>query len=175
MDIDNGKIKYYNIRKYKFWGEFMVALGIVTLLLTSYMMVYYAYLARHTDRDVSFFMSVGLISMIMNLCTNVGGNFGIAWLYFGIAILFIGLGFAVSTSGSIAFYTSIGPWFKTQFSDVKTAGFNALSAVVFPAGIALFFTYFKKDRVFANNCGKAALWGILLWGLLLWAILGLVL
>ncbi len=153
----------------------MVALGVVTLLLTSYMMVFYAYLAKHTDRDVSFFMSVGIISIFMNLCTNAGGNFVIAWAYFVIALAFIALGFAVSKSGSVAFYTSIGPWFKTQFSDLKSAGFNTLSAVVFPAGIALFFANYKKDRAFANACGKASLWGILLWGLLLWAILGLVL
>ena len=139
----------------------MVALGVVTLLLTSYMMVFYAYLAKHTDRDVSFFMSVGIISIFMNLCTNAGGNFGIAWAYFVIALAFIALGFAVSKSGSVAFYTSIGPWFKTQFSDLKSAGFNTLSAVVFPAGIALFFANYKKDRAFANACGKASRWAIL--------------
>lgn len=153
----------------------MVALGVITLLLTAYMMVFYAYLARHTDRDVSFFMSVGMISVIMNLCTNAAGIFGLAWLYFAVALAFIGLGFAVSTSGSIAFYTSIGPWFKTQFSDAKSCAFNALSAVVFPAGIILYFVCYKKNREFACQCGKAALWGILLWGLLLWMILGLVL
>lgn len=153
----------------------MVALGVITLLLTSYMMVYYAYLARHTDRDVSFFMSIGIISIVMNLCTNAAGNFGLAWLYFVIALAFIGLGFAISTSGSIAFYTSIGPWFKTQFSDAKNWGFNLLSSVLFPAGITLFFVNYNKDRSFACACGKASLWGILVWGLLLWAILGLVL
>ena len=153
----------------------MVALGIVTLVLTAYMMIFYAYLSRHQDRDVSFFMSVGLISMIMNLCTNAGGNYGIAWLYFIIAIAFIALGFAVSVSDTIGFYTSIGPWFKAQFSDIKTCGFNVLSAVCFPAGIALYFVNYKKNVTLAKNCGKAALWGILLWGLLLWAILGIAL
>lgn len=153
----------------------MVALGVITLLLTAYMMVYYAYISRHTDRDVSFFLSVGIISMIMNLCTNASGNFVLAWLYFIIAIAFIGLGFAVSTSGSIAFYTSIGPWFKAQFSDMKTCGYNALSSIIFPAGIVLYFVNYKKDHAFACRCGKAALWGLLVWGLLLWAILGLVL
>ncbi|MDE7373592.1 MAG: hypothetical protein K2N18_05975, partial [Clostridia bacterium] len=102
----------------------MIALGIITLVLTAFTLVFYAYLSRHTDRDVSFFMSVGIISIIMNLCTNGMGIFGLAWLYFVIALAFIGLGFAVSTSGSIAFYTSIGPWFKTQFSDAKVWGFN---------------------------------------------------
>ena len=153
----------------------MIALGVVTLLLTAYMLVYYAYLSRHTDRDVSFFMSVGVISMIMNLCTNAAGKFTLAWLYFVIALAFIGLGFAVSTSGSVKFYTSIGPWFKTQFTDIKTCGFNVLSSVVFPAGIALYFANYKKNRAFACECGKAALWGILLWAVILWAILGLVL
>lgn len=153
----------------------MIALGIITLVLTSFMMVYYAYLSRHTDRDVSFFMSIGIISIILNLYTNQIGLFGIAWLYFVLALAFIGLGFAVSTSGSIAFYTSIGPWFKTQFSDAKTCGLNVLSLAFFPAGIVLFFTLYKKDRALALSCGKCSLWGILLWGLLLWAILGLVL
>ena len=153
----------------------MVALGIISLLLTAYMLIYYAYISRNTDHDVSFFMSVGIIFMIMNLCTNASGNFGIAWLYFGAAILFIGLGFAVSTSGSIGFYTSIGPWFKEQFSDMKSCGFNVLSAVCFPAGIALYFVNYKKNLTFANACGKAALWGVLLWALLLWAILGIAL
>ena len=153
----------------------MVALGIVTLILTSYMMIFYGYLSRNTDRDVSFFMSVGLISMVMNLCTNASGNFGIAWLYFVVALAFIALGFAVSTEGSIGFYTSMGPWFKTQFSDMKTCGMNVLSAVCFPAGIALYFVNYKKNLTFANACGKAALWGVLLWAILLWAILGIVL
>ncbi len=153
----------------------MIALGIITLVLTCYMMVQYAYVSRHTDKDVSFFLSVGIISIIMNLCTNAAGKFGLAWLYFGLALAFIGLGFAVSTSGTVKFYTSIGPWFKTQFSDIKSCGFNVLSSVCFPAGIALFFVNYKKNRVFANQCGKAALWGLLLWAVILWAILGLVL
>ena len=153
----------------------MVALGIVTLVLTAYMMIFYGYLSRNTDRDVSFFLSVGIISMLMNLCTNAAGIFGIAWLYFVIALAFIALGFAVSTSSTIGFYTSIGPWFKEQFSDMKACGYNVLSAVCFPAGIALYFVNYKKDLSFANACGKAALWGVLLWGLLLWAILGVAL
>ena len=109
----------------------MIALGVITLLLTSFMTVYYAYLSRHTDRDVSFFMGIGISSIVMNLCTNTAGIFGLAWLYFAVALAFIGLGFAVSTSGSIAFYTSIGPWLKAQFSDMKSCAFNALSAAVF--------------------------------------------
>lgn len=176
MYIDNDKIKYYNVYKYIiFWGKIMVALGVITLLLTSFMMVYYAYLSRHTDRDVSFFMSVGIISIIMNLCTNASGNFALAWLYFIIALAFIGLGFAVSVSGSIGFYTSIGPWFKAQFADLKTLGYNVLSSVIFPAGITLYFVNYKKDHAFACTCGRASLWGLLVWGLLLWMILGLVL
>ena len=156
-------------------GNYMIALGVITLLLTSFMTVYYAYLSRHTDRDVSFFMSIGIISIVMNLCTNTAGIFGLAWLYFAVALAFIGLGFAVSASGSIAFYTSIGPWLKAQFSDMKSCAFNALSAAVFPAGVILYFANYKKNREFACQCGRAALWGVLLWGLLLWMILGLVL
>lgn len=152
-----------------------LALGIITLIMTSFIMIYYGYLAKHTDRDVSFFMSVSIISIIMNLCTNASGKFGLSWVYFAIALLFFGLGFAVSASGSVSFFASSGPWFKKQFSSAKIWGFNVLSAVVFPAGIVLFFVNYKKNREFACQCGKAALWGILLWALILWAILGLVL
>lgn len=153
----------------------MVALGIVTLVLTSFMLIFYGYLSKHTERDVSFFLSVGVISIVMNLCTNAGGLFVLSYLYLAIAVLFLALGFAVSTSQTIAFYTSIGPWFKTTFTNTKLIGWQLLSFILFPAGIVLFFVYYKKNREFANQCGKAALWGLLLWGLLLWAILGIVL
>ena len=153
----------------------MVALGIISLVLTVFMLIYYAYLANHTDRDVSFFISVGLISIVMNLCTNIAGLFTLAALYLVVALLFIGLGFAVSTSGSIAFYTSIGPWFKKQFSSTKIWGYNLLCSVVFPAGIVLYFVNHGKNRELACQCGRAAIWGVLCWAILLWAILGLVL
>jgi len=153
----------------------MAALGVITLFLTAYMLIFYAYMARHAERDVSFFMGVGIISMIMNLCTNAGGLFGIAWLYFVIALAFIGLGFAVSVKDAVGFYTSIGPWFRSTFSDMKLVGFEVLSAIVFPAGIAIYFAKYRSDRALALATGKSALWGIVLWGFLLWMILGLVL
>lgn len=153
----------------------MVALGVITLFLTAYMLVFYGYMSRHCERDVSFFLSVGLISMVMNLCTNAAGNYGIAWLYFIIAIAFVALGFAVSVQDSVAFYTSIGPWFKKTFSDMKLVGFEVLSAIVFPAGITLYFVNYNKDRSLALATGKSALWGIVLWAFVLWMVLGLVL
>jgi hypothetical protein len=153
----------------------MEALGIVTLLLTGFVIVYYAYMASHTDRDVSFFLSVSILSMFMNLCTNTAGFFAIAWLYLGIGVLFIGLGFAVGARETTAFYASIGPRLKSTFTDVKRIGWQTLSLVVFPAGIALYFVHYKKDFAHAKVCGRCALWGLLLWGLLLWTVLGLVL
>ncbi len=153
----------------------MAALGVITLFLTAYMLVFYAYIARHSERDVSFFMSVGIISMIMNLCTNAGGLFSLAWLYFAIALAFIGLGFAVSVHDAIGFYTSIGPWFRSAFSNMKLVVLKVLSAIVFPAGAVIYFAKYRSDRTLALATGKSALWGIVLWGFLLWMILGLVL
>lgn len=153
----------------------MVALGVITLFMTGFMLIFYAYMAKNSDHDVSFFLSVGLISMVMNLCTNAGGNFGIAWLYFIIAILFVALGFAVSVSETIGFYTSIGPWFKRTFTNTKLIGWQVLSMAIFPAGIALYFTRYKTQPEPAKTCGRCALWGIVIWAVLLWMILGLAL
>ena len=153
----------------------MAALGIVTLVLTCFMLVFYGYIDRHSDRDVSFFMSVGIISLVMNLFTNGGGLFGLAWLYFIIALAFLGLGFAVSVPASVGFYTSIGPWFKATFTDRWSIGWRILSLVIFPVGIVLFFVWFESRPKLARMCGQAAIWGLLLCALLLWAILGIVL
>lgn len=153
----------------------MAALGVITLFLTGFVLVYYGYMAKHSDHDVSFFLSVGLISMVMNLCTNAAGNFVIAWLYFVLAIVFVGLGFAVSVPETVGFYKSIGPWFKTTFTNTRLIGWQILSLIIFPAGIALYFTWYKTKSELAKICGACALWGLLLWALLLWMILGLVL
>ena len=153
----------------------MQVLGIITLVLTAFMMIFYAYLANHTERDVSFFLSVGIISMVMNLITNTMGVFELSWLYLIIAVAFIALGFAVSVSASVGFYASIGPYFKGKFTDGKLIGWQILSAACFPAGIALFFTWYRSKHDLARECGKCSLWGLLVLLLLLWAILGLVL
>ncbi len=153
----------------------MAALGVITLFLTGFMLVYYGYLSRHTEKDVSLFMSVGLISMVMNLCTNSAGTFMIAILYLVVAVAFLGLGFLVSTDGSIAFYTSIGPWFKQTFTDTALIGWKILSFVLAPVGIVLFFVYYNSKPDFAKTCGACGIWGLLVWLLLLWMILGLVL
>ena len=153
----------------------MIALGVITLFLTGFALVFYAYLANNSERDVSFFLSVGLISMVMNLCTNAGGIFGLAWMYLGIAVLFIGLGFAVDTECAVAFYQSIGPWFKNTFTNTKLIGWQILSTVLFPVGIALHFVWYGKKTDVATVCGRCGAWGLLLWGILLWMILGLVL
>lgn len=153
----------------------MAALGVITLFLTGFVLVYYGYMAKHSDHDVSFFLSVGMISMVMNLCTNAAGNFLIAWLYFVLAIAFAALGFAVSVPETVGFYTSIGPWFKKTFTNTKLIGWQILSMAIFPAGIALYFVWYKTKTELAKTCGVCALWGLLLWALLLWMILGLAL
>ena len=152
----------------------MVALSIITLVLTVYTLIYYAYLNKHTERDVSFFLSVGIISIVMNLCTNAGGIFQLAWLYLIIAVAFLALGFAVSVPHTIGFYASIGPWFKNTFSNKGVIGWQILSLCPL-AGIPLYFAWYKSKHSLACTCGKSALWGLLLIALLLWAILGVAL
>ena len=153
----------------------MIALGIVTLVLTSLMIVYYCYIANHTDEhDVSFFISVGLISMVMNLCTNAAGFFGIAWLYLIIAVAFLGIGWLIDLESSKGFYMSIGPWFRNTFTG-SLIGWQLASFVLFPVGAVVYFAKYGRDAVLAKACGRAALFGLLCVLLLLWAILGLVL
>ena len=153
----------------------MAVLAFFTLVLTCFMLVFYGYLDRHTERDVSFFLSVGIISLVMNLFTNAGGVFGLAWLYLIVAVAFLALGFAVSVPASVGFYTSIGPWCKTTFTDKANIGWRILSLVCFPAGIVLFFVWYESKPELAKKCGQCGIWGLLIWAILLWAILGLVL
>lgn len=153
-----------------------LVLSVITLFLTVFVLIFYSYLFRNTDHDVSFFLSVGIISIIMNLFTNGGGIYELGFLYLGIAVVFLPLGFAVDKDATIAFYTSIGPWFKKTFSDTKLLGWQALS-LLFPAGAALYFMWYKDEgkHALALECGKCALWGLLFLALILWAILGLAL
>ena len=153
----------------------MEIFGIATIILTVFVLIFYAYLDRHTERDVSFFLSVSIISLVMNLFTNGGGIFGLCYLYLAIAVLFLGLGFAVSVQDTVGFYTSIGPWFKQTFTNKEVIGWQILSFLCFPAGIVLYFKWYKTNPVLAKFCGKCGIWGLLLWALLIWAILGLVL
>ncbi len=153
----------------------MAALSVITLVLLVFMLIFYAYLANNSDHDVSFFLSVGLILLIMNLCTNASGSYGLSWLYLVVSLLFLGLGFAVDARNSTAFYKSIGPWFKTTFTDTAVLGWKALSMVVYPAGMVCYFVLYREKPELARTCGKCALWGLLLWAVILWAILGLAL
>ncbi len=147
-----------------------------TLVLTGFTILYYCYIANHTEEhDVSFFISVGLIFMVMNLCTNQGEFFGIAWLYLVADLIFLGVGWLIDAQDSVGFYTSIGPWFKNTFSDGAVIGWKVLSFLVFPAGAVLYFVKYNSDATLAKTCGRAAFFGCLVWGLLLWAILGLAL
>ena len=153
-----------------------LVLSVITLPLTIFVLFYYGYLFRHTDHDVSFFLSVSLISVIMNLFTLSGGVYELGFLYLGLAVLFIGLGFAVDAQESINFYTSIRPWFKKTFTNTKLLGWQILS-LLFPAGAALYFVWYKdsEKHELALECGKCALWGVLLIVVLLWTILGIAL
>lgn len=149
-------------------------LSIFTLVLTVFVLIFYAYLFRHTDHDVSFFLSVGLISLIMNLFTNLGGVFVLGFLYLGIGVIFLAVGFAVDAKATIGFYTSIGPWFKRTFTDTKLIGWKILS-LLFPVGGCLYFAWYKGKNELAQECGKCALWGLLYIALILWAVLGIAL
>lgn len=153
-----------------------LAIGIVTLFLTSFMVVYYGYLFKNTDHDVSFFFSVGLISIVMNLFTNMSASAAVlSILYLIIAVVFLGVGFAISWDGSIAFYTSIGGWFKKTFADDATMiTYRVLSFIFSPVGIVLFFVFYRSNREVALVCGKAGIWGLLVELLLVWMILGLI-
>ena len=153
----------------------MVALAVITLFLTGFAFVYYSYVSNRSERDVSFFMSVLIISMIMNLATNGGGIYGFAFVYLIIDVLFIGLGFAVDLENTLGFYKSIGPWFKNTFTDTKSIGFEILSFIVFPAGIVLYAVDYGKQPVLAKKCGRCAAFGFIFLALLLWMILGLAL
>jgi len=152
----------------------MAALGVITLVLTGFMLIFYAYLSRNTDRDVSFFMSVGVLSFFINLCSNAGGIFIMSYIYLVIAVAFLALGFAVDVHGTIGFYASIGPWFASTFTNTAKIGWQLLSFVLAPVGIVLFFVWYRSKRELAIECGKMGIWGILVWLILLWTILGLV-
>lgn len=151
-----------------------LAIGIITLLLTGFMLVYYAYLFRNTDHDVSFFISVGIISMVMNLFTNSSAAaMGLSILYLIVALAGIGLGWVVDANGSKAFYTSIGPFFKNEFSGPLVL-WKVLSFALPPVGIVCYFVFYKTEKERALACGNCGLWGLLLWVLLIWAIIGII-
>ncbi len=153
----------------------MAAVGIISLVLTVYALIYYAYLHRHCERDVSFFLSVEIIFLFMNLCTNAGKLYGLAWLYFITAIVFIALGWAVSVKDSIAFYKSIGPWVVNTVTDTAHIGLQLLSFILFPAGMVLYFVWYRTKSDEALFCGRMAMWGLFAWFVIVMAILGLVL
>lgn len=155
----------------------MVAVGIITLFLTLFTFACYSYIHRHTDEhDVSFFLSVLIISLVMNLCTNAGGTYVLSWVYLGIDVLFLALAFAVDAGLALDFYKSIVPWCANTFTAAKTIGWQILSFFVFPAGLAFYFVWYKGEKeALALECGKMALWGVFFWIILLWTILGIAL
>ncbi len=156
----------------------MLVVGIITLFLTTFMMAFYGYINRHSDEhDVSFFLSVGLISMVMNLCTNAAGGDALylSWAYLGVDVVFLALGFAVSVEQTLGFYKSIVPWCARTFGNTALIGWQCLSFFIFPAGIAFYFAWGKDKPELSLECGKMGLWGALLWILLLWTILGIAL
>ena len=154
----------------------MVALGLITLVLTAFTFVYYCYIANHTDEhDVSFFLSVEFIFMIMNLFTNAGGVYGLSFLYLVASVVFLGVGWLIDSENSLGFYKSILPWFKNTFTNTALIGWQILSFVLFPAGAVLYFVNYNGKNELARSCGRAAWFGCLCVLLLLWAILGVAL
>ena len=154
----------------------MVVLGFITLVLTAFTFAYYCYIANHSEEhDVSFFLSVELIFMVMNLFTNAGGLYGLSWLYLAASVVFLGVGWLVDLEHSIGFYKSIGPWFQNTFTNTALIGWQVLSFVLFPAGAVLYFVNYKGNTALAKSCGRAAWFGCLCVLLLLWAILGVAL
>ena len=152
-----------------------LAIGIVTLFLTSFMVVYYGYLFKNTDHDVSFFLSVGIISIVMNLFTNMSASAAVlSILYLVVAVVFLGVGFAIDLHGSIAFYSSIGGWFKRVFGDTANLVWTLLSFILSPVGIVLFFVFYNSDHERALICGKAGIWGLFIELLLVWMVFGLI-
>lgn len=160
-------------------GGTMLAVGIITLFLTAFMLAFYGYMNHHDDEhDVSFFLSVGLISMVMNLATNAagGGALNLGWLYLIIDVIFLGVGFAINADVSVDFYKSLVPWCKKVFGNAGYIGWQLLSLFCFPAGMSLYFVWSKTEKnELALQCGKMSLWGILVWIVLFWTILGIAL
>lgn len=149
-----------------------LVIGILTLLLTGFMLIYYAYLFRNTDHDVSFFISIGIIAMIMNLFTNSSaGAMVLSVVYLIVAVAFIALGWAVDVDGSKAFYRSIAPFFKEQLNAPLTF-WKVLSFALPPVGIVSYFVFYKSDRERALACGNCGLWGLVVWVIFIWAIVG---
>ena len=150
----------------------MVILGVITLILLIWSLIYYSYLANHSEHDVSFFMGVTLILLVMNLATNAAGTFGLAWVYLIVSVIFLGVGFAVDQHTSAAFYRSIGPWFKKTSTD-PAIGYRLLSLIIPIVGIVCYFALPDNKTALARTCGKSALWGIVWWLFLCWAIIGI--
>ena len=152
----------------------MVILGVITLILLIWSLIYYSYLANHSEHDVSFFMSVTLILLVMNLATNAAGTFGLAWVYLIVSVIFLGVGFAIDKHTSVAFYQSIGPWFKKTFTDSAFV-YHIFCFLFCPVALICYFTLQKTNVTLARSCGRSGLFGLLFGIVLVWAVFGLVL
>lgn len=152
----------------------MAVFGVITLILTAFVVIYYSYLFKNTDHDVSFFLSVGILSFFMNMCSNAGSAWTLNYIYLIVDLIFIGVGFLINLESTLNFYKSIGPWFKKTFTDTANIGWEILSLLVCPAGLSLYFVWYKDDgkNALACRCGKCGMWGVLIWVVLLWMILG---
>ncbi len=177
MNLDNYPIVYYNVRKdYKIGEYIMEFLNVLSLLVLGFMLIFYGFMANRSENNVSFFLCVGLICFIANLCTISGGAWLAAILFLIIGLGFLGLGFVVNRHKATEFYTSIGPWFKKTFTNKSLIGWQALSMIVPPAGAVLYFVWYKNEAKHdvCLECGRNALWGILLWLCLIWLIVGMI-
>lgn len=152
----------------------MAALSVITLLLTAFTIVFYGYLFKKTEHSVSFFICVEMFAFVANLCTITAGSWMIAILYLIVSAAFLGIGFAIDTRQTIAFYCGMGGWFKTTFTNTALIGWRVLSLLLPPAGVVLYFVWYKEKKELSHECGKMAIWGVLLWLVMIWLILAMI-
>jgi hypothetical protein len=152
----------------------MEFVSVLTLILTIFTLVFYGYMFRHTEHSVGFFLCVELYALIANFLTNSSGFFSISILYLIISLAFLGIGFAINTKQTLTFYTSIGGWCKNLVADLPLFGWRMLSLFVPPAGIVLYFVWYRNPSKPALECGRMAIWGILLWLAVIWLVLGMI-
>ncbi|MBO5045412.1 MAG: hypothetical protein J6C93_00905 [Clostridia bacterium] len=152
----------------------MEALSVITLLVTVFTIGYFTYMFHATENNVAFFLCVEIFAFVANLLTISSGAFTISILYLVASVAFLGIGFAINKKKTIAFYTGIGGWFKRIFTNKETFGWQILSFLLPPAGIALYFVNYKANRSRAEICGKMGLWGVILWVSVICLILGMI-
>lgn len=152
--IDNKQFVYYNSVINVIWGicngsfkcDYFITDG-----------VYDCVLRLSVQKD-------GTQRIVLYLCGNVrvrrkplhdyGGILMIAILYLIVSAAFLGIGFAIDTRQTIAFYCGMGGWFKTTFTNTALIGWRVLSLLLPPAGVVLYFVWYKEKRNFRTNAER---------------------